>query len=83
VGVLLRAPGDDWDQDGLLDDADHAADDSDGEDNDGDGLADQSDPGCESATDQSEACGLGFELVLVLPGWDFSTGAHPPRRGSA
>jgi hypothetical protein len=39
----------------------------DGEDNDGDGLADLEDPNCESATDQSESCGLGFELVLVLP----------------
>lgn len=43
----------------------------DGLDNDGDGLVDLADPDCTSRFDLSEAppmaCGLGFELVLVLP----------------
>jgi thermitase len=44
---------------------------SDGEDNDGDGFADWPyDPQCTSAFDHTEgaaACGLGFELALILP----------------
>ena len=39
----------------------------DGEDNDDDGLTDLDDAQCDSPLDQSESCGLGFELVLVLP----------------
>jgi hypothetical protein len=39
----------------------------DGYDNDGDGLVDLGDPHCETADDFTEACGIGFELALVLP----------------
>lgn len=42
---------------------------SDGLDNDEDGLVDLNDPQCGSPTQRSEtlACGLGFELALILP----------------
>ena len=36
-------------------------------DNDADGLVDLDDPECHAAVDASEACGLGFELALLLP----------------
>jgi hypothetical protein len=39
----------------------------DGVDNDGDGLVDLADAKCSVAGDRSEACGLGFELALLLP----------------
>jgi subtilisin family serine protease len=45
---------------------------SDGVDNDGDGYTDwPDDPHCRSAFDTTEgaACGLGFELALILPLW--------------
>jgi len=44
---------------------------SDGVDNDGDGLVDAGDPNCSGPTDNRErpnpACGIGFELSLLLP----------------
>ena len=40
----------------------------DGLDNDGDGFVDMDDPGCASPADRYKTvCGLGFEVVLVLP----------------
>jgi glucose/arabinose dehydrogenase len=39
----------------------------DGRDDDGDGYVDLRDPECAGADDPSEACGLGFELGLLLP----------------
>jgi hypothetical protein len=39
----------------------------DGVDNDEDGLADLADPECAGPGDASEACGLGFEVGLLLP----------------
>lgn len=39
----------------------------DGSDNDGDGLVDLLDPECTAVDDPAEACGLGFELVLLVP----------------
>jgi hypothetical protein len=39
----------------------------DGVDNDGDGATDDQDVRCFSSWDRSEACGLGFELALLLP----------------
>jgi glucose/arabinose dehydrogenase len=46
---------------------------NDGSDNDGDGFIDLADPGCggdpaRNREGPSGACGLGFELALVLPG---------------
>ena len=40
---------------------------NDGVDNDSDGFTDLEDGQCMSPADRSEACGLGFELVFLLP----------------
>ncbi len=42
---------------------------SDGIDNDGDGTFDLLDPQCTGPNDGAEACGIGFELAILLPIW--------------
>ena len=72
--------GQDNDGDGMIDGADPGCRDAtglteapqcnDGQDNDGDGPIDMADDACTAPYQNSErsgACGLGFELALLLP----------------